>query len=427
MSNALAIASVTAVLKNLLDNAVIDINSAGPVKVTTSAPDRVDTGGSEKAQLNLFLYSIVPNAGWRNAGMPSRDSQGQSVSNPPLAVDLYYLLSAYEKEDLDAEILLGYAAQVLHENPVLPRDAIRSVLGASTAPVSGTILPDRLKALAASNLAEQAEQIRITPHRLDTEEASKLWTAFQAKYRPSLAYHVSVVIIDGTRSVRSALPVLSRGQPIPAEGRDEGVAVQPDLLPPDPAIESLSPQDNNPSVRLKDILTITGRHLAGTDTHAVCRTPLLKDPVEAAMQLGGSSARQAVKVPDSPAGWPVGVYTIELALTDDQGKRRMTNALPFALAPRVSLFSQTRSGEKVTVVVTCSPTLRPGQSAALAVGQNESAIEVKTAASQLTFVYAKLPAGKYPLRLRVDGIESLLIDRTKTPPVFYEDQKVTIT
>jgi hypothetical protein len=243
MSSALAIASVTAVLKNLLDNGMVDANPSEPVPVSVSPPDRVDTGSSEKAQLNLFLYSVAPNLGWRNVGLPSRDSRGQAVDNPPLALDLYYLLSAYEKDDFDSEILLGYAMQILHETPLLDRAAIRTAL--SIDPAHGSTLPARLRSLATSNLAGQAEQIKISPHKLDTEEMSKLWTAFQAKYRPSVAYHVSVVLIEGTRSVRSALPVQARR-----------VRVVPMDLP---HIDEVKPQ----TLDAADTLTIVGRNLSG--------------------------------------------------------------------------------------------------------------------------------------------------------------------
>jgi hypothetical protein len=36
-------------------------------------------------------------------------------------------------------------------------------------------------------------------------------------------------------------------------------------------------------------------------------------------------------------------------------------------------------------------------------------------------------AGDYWTRLRVDGIDSMLVDRSKTPPVFDPTQKVTVT
>src|SRR4029453_445045 len=97
--------------------------------------------------------------------------------------------------------------QWFHEMPVLPRDAIRTALAPPT-PVSGAGgLPASLQALAPSQLAEQGEQNKITLESLNTEEISKLWTALQAKYRPTAAYQVSVVLIQSKRSTRSALPV----------------------------------------------------------------------------------------------------------------------------------------------------------------------------------------------------------------------------
>jgi hypothetical protein len=67
-----------------------------------------------------------------------------------------------------------------------------------------------MQALSTSELAEQVEQIKITPQTLSTEELSKLWTAFQAKYRPTAAYQASVVLIESQRSTRAALPVRAR-------------------------------------------------------------------------------------------------------------------------------------------------------------------------------------------------------------------------
>src|SRR3954468_20642331 len=210
MSNALAIASVTAVLKDLLNNGVIDHQLSGVVgEVTVSAlpPDRLLIAGQqETSRINLFMYHVTPNAGWRNVGLPSYSSAGDRMSNPPLALDLYYLVTTYGANEFDSEILLGYAMQLLHETPVLTRDAIRRTL-APASPVSGTILPPPLNALVASELADQVEQIRITPETMSIEEVSKLWTAIQSHYRPTAAYQASVVLIESRRSARSALPV----------------------------------------------------------------------------------------------------------------------------------------------------------------------------------------------------------------------------
>jgi hypothetical protein len=213
MSTALAIASVTAVLRDLLNNGLIDHDVTGVIGgnviVTALAPDRIETTGpSAQSQLNLFLYQVAPNSGWSNVGLPSRDGRGERISNPPLALDLKYLLTAYGAEELHAEILLGYGMQLLHETPVLTRAAIRTSLAPPT-PVTGG-LPPAMQALFTSELAEQVEQIKISPQSMSTEEVSKLWPAFGAKYRPTAAYQASVVLIESRRSTKSALPVRER-------------------------------------------------------------------------------------------------------------------------------------------------------------------------------------------------------------------------
>jgi hypothetical protein len=215
MSNALALASVTAVMKDLLNDGVIDHHLSGVVgEVTVSAlpPDRVLVEGQpETSRINLFLYQVTPNQGWRNVGLPARDASGSRVANPPLALDLHYLVSTYGASEFHAEILLGYALQLLHETPVLTRDAIRRTL-APASPVDGAILPPPLDTLAASELADQVEQIRLTPVALSTEEIAKLWTAIQSHYRPTAAYEASVVLIESRRSTRAALPVANDGR-----------------------------------------------------------------------------------------------------------------------------------------------------------------------------------------------------------------------
>ena len=211
MSNALAIAAVTAVLRDLLNNGVVqhDLSAnVGVVSVTSKPPDVINTGPNEAAQLNLYLYQVTPNQGWRDVGQPARDASGARLTNPPLALDLHYLLMAYGGDDFVAEILLGYGMQVLHETPVLTRcDAIRAAL-APQSPVTRASLPPAYKALSAADLADQVEMIKIIPDALGTEELSKLWAAFQAHYRMSAAYRASVVLIESARSTRTALPVL---------------------------------------------------------------------------------------------------------------------------------------------------------------------------------------------------------------------------
>jgi hypothetical protein len=265
MSTALAIASVTAVLKDLLNNGVVDHNVQpliGDVTVSALPPDRIITEGSaEKSQLNIFLYQVTPNAAWRNAALPSRDSRGARLTNPPLALDLHYLLTAYGEKDLHAEILLGYGMQILHEAAVLPRDAIRRSLSPfPQQPFDVGHLPPQLQALFESGLAEQVEQIKVVPQSISTEEISRLWTAFQARYRPTAAYQVSVVLIESrSGAVRAALPA-----------RERNVYALPFRQP---VVEQLLSRKDAAAKALPDqpimhdhFLVLRGRQLRGDDT-----------------------------------------------------------------------------------------------------------------------------------------------------------------
>lgn len=213
MSNALAIASVSFVLVDLLNNGLIDrdiSSSVGDVIVTALPPDKVDALQQDgKSQLNLFLYNITQNQAWRNMGYPSRDATGDRIDNPPLALDLHYLLTAYGAEQFHAEILLGYGMQLFHETPFLAREAIQKSLSAPTQVLDASAsVPSSMLSLFTSGLANQVEMIKIWPQTLTTEEISRLWTAFQAKYRSTAAYQASVVLIQSDAPAKKAPPVL---------------------------------------------------------------------------------------------------------------------------------------------------------------------------------------------------------------------------
>ena len=148
--------------------------------------------------------------------------------------------------------------QLLHETPVLVRDLIRAVLNPSVPPT----LPI-YQALETVGLADQIEQIKITLAAMNTEELSKLWTALQAQYRPTASYIATVVLIDSMRPARSSLPVLSRGNVDPVTNREAGVAVQANLLPPYPYIESIAPDSKQVAAQHGDKLIVSGQNLDG--------------------------------------------------------------------------------------------------------------------------------------------------------------------
>lgn len=435
MSNALALAGVTAVIKDLLDTGIIEhqiTDAMGQgVTVTAVAPDLVPLTGSDALpRLNLFLHQVTPNQGWRNVNLPSRDERGRRASNPPLALDLHYLLTAYGMSDLQAEILLGYGMQLLHETPVIPRSSIRTAL--DPAPVAGSILPSMYHLLRFSDLADQVELIKITLASTNAEEMSRLWAALQAHYRPTAMYHVSVVLIESQLPARSALPVLSRGPVDPVTGRERGVVVSPDLLPPFPTIESVIPAGRQPAAAPGATVDISGHHLDGTNRALRLTNERLAISTDVMATSDGGYTSMRVVLPAGAAALPTGVYTAAAnLLPPSETVNRLSNALPLVLAPEITTalpMTLARAADNsISVTLAVSPQVRQGQRISLLLGARETPADPPTApTSTFTFVVPNAQPGSHYVRVRVDGVESPLIDRSGIPPTFY-DRRIIVT
>jgi hypothetical protein len=416
MSTALAIAGVTQVLRDLLNDRFVNQNVAGQigqsVTVSTLPPDKVvQQNGVEVTQLNLFMRQVTPNLGWRNEGLPSRDGSGRNrLSNPPLAINLHYLISAYGAADLHAEILLGHAMQLLHENPVIPREAIRIAL--QPPPDQAGTLPPWLRALRDSGLQDQIEQLRITPEFLNTEDMSKFWTSTLAHYRPSAAYEVSVVLIQAEDPKPNPLPVLVRQ-----------LKAQPNLAPSVPTISAVVPFGQQPVVELGTTVTLEGFTLAGV-TREVVLTNDRFELEEILPATGGNASKLEFTIPPARAAdFPAGVYKVAARIKlPTEADPRLSNQLALTIAPHVVNLPQTinSGGGTANVTLNFTPELRAGQTARLVLGTNEFVPQPFTAPiTSLTFQIPNAPLGDHLARLRIDGVDSPIIDASKSPPEFF--------
>ena len=220
MSNALAIAAVTATLQSLI---TVALN--GP-SVTLKTPDKAASETGTES-LNLFLYHVVPSNAWRNQAMQGSARPGETA-NPSLGLNLYYVLSTNGggEDELASQRLLGLAMSALHDHPLLTPSEI----------ISAAPQPED-----TGGLERQVERVRITLQPLSIEDMYKLWSAFQTSYRVSAAYEVSVVLVESTRPTKAPLPVLRIGPPQNTpDGPIDGPVVQADL-PSFPVIYGLDP------------------------------------------------------------------------------------------------------------------------------------------------------------------------------------------
>jgi Pvc16 N-terminal domain len=401
MSNALAIAAVTATLRNLLQAAIQPLSPGA--QVTVRPLDRARENMSVDS-VNLFLYNTGPDAAWRNADLPGVNP-GEPAA-PPLALTLSYLVTSYSQADDDtmSHRLLGGAMSALNQAPVLDRTAIKD-------------------ALPGNDLYLQAERVKVTPETLDIEEISKLWTAFQTNYRISAAYCVSAVLIRNPLGAAAPLPVLSRGQ------GDRGPMAQPSAAPPG-VLRSVAPADGQLAARLGGALVLTGDHLSGTSVSARLtnqrRSVTVTIPVPAA---DATDSSLQVALPADPATFPAGIWTAQAVISRAGQQDWVTNGLPFGLAPTVTNFplTVTRNAGTATITLDCQPQVGPDQDCALLLGAKPIALGPRTAAqSTVTFTVPGAAAGTYPARLRVDSVDSLLVNATVVPPVYDPSQVVVI-
>src|SRR6185369_12770733 len=243
MSNSRAIAAVTATLRSLIERGFDPAKdpNADPLvqgtSITTQPPDEARSANPPpERQLNLYLYQVMPNVAYRNADMPGQ--RPGETGQPPLALNLYYLLTAYAIDDQQpvSHRILGRAMAVLNDHPLLGRREIE------------TALPN-------TGLSEQFERVRLSLQPLALEDIFKLWSGFQTHYRLSAAYEATVVLIDSTRPTSAPLPVLQRGEEDQGNSSVANVSL--------PVLDAIRLPKGRSSASLGDELVLEGRNLDG--------------------------------------------------------------------------------------------------------------------------------------------------------------------
>jgi hypothetical protein len=239
--------------------------------------------------------------------------------------------------------------------------------------------------------------------------------------------------------------VLSRGLVDNTTKRDRGVVVNPDLLPPLPTLFDVTPPAQQSAARLGETLTITGVRLSGSGHRVRLTHRLVTPPLELVPSAPNAAGTQlAVTLPNDVAaqsGYAAGQWALTLRFTPTgEPTPRETNAAPLVLAPApviaadaplgLPALSIKRGGtpQRVTVTLRARPQVRLPQRATLMLDTAEATAKPRAAAADpLVFEFPDTVApGAHWLRLRVDGTDSLLLDRSGPAPVFAASQQVTV-
>jgi hypothetical protein len=446
VSNALALAGITSVLQHYLYNLygtdTVASSFPTPVHITCLAPDQVQqqlqTGtGHIQNQVNLFLHLVTHNPGWRNVDLASLSSDGQTqIGNPPLALDLHYLLTVYASDPWQSEALLGFALMMLHQSPVLTRNDVETALNAratSTYPYSGYPLNNTL---GLCGLNDQSELLKITPESMSREEMAWLWTALKADYRLTFPFKVSVALMLPDLSPSLAFPVLQTSfTPPPAPKPPAIPPPAPQVVLPNapPYLLSITYQSGQGGAQPGDQITLSGEYLTGANrvtlTHMQLGISFNVTPTSVAGTQVQFTLPALAPMPSAPAlpppPYPAGGYQVAVQWWDavHQIVTQSTNLLPMAITywlPAAQSPGSAPVGNDLGVkLATFAPPVWAGQRVQLVLSGTVAGNvlsftgEAQPVLSQLpltsvTFLFpSTLPTGQtYLARMVVDGLSS---------------------
>lgn len=414
MSNHLAIATATETLRQLLDAAAK--KAVGGASATAARPDHPEQA-TLAPEIRLFLYGVLPNTAFRNADLPTRSGGAALVQRPVAALNLDYLISFYGNEaELEPQRLLGSAALALHASPILSTERIRAAVKTLTDGDANHFLRD-------SDLADQIETVRIIPLMLDLEETSKLWSVmFQIPYVLSVAYRVSLVLIESDETPVSPLPVREPRLHVRVLRRpviDEVVAATDDA---DPIIAGAT-------------VVVRGHMLGGESVLLRVRDALIEPAAVAENEV-----RLLLAEPPFPAGaLRAGLHPVQvvhMAPMGDLGQPRSTaesNAAALILRPVLDRIDFTSGAFTLTL----SPPAGAAQRVVLLLNQRDGEAPAshvlrappRTAGSAEIVVPASdVRSGTYLARVQVDGAESPLeVDEDEGSETFGEYTGPTVT
>jgi Pvc16 N-terminal domain len=145
--------------------------------------------------LTLFLYKVTENPYLKNDnGLILQGQNGKLIEQqPPLVVDLYYLLTAHATGQnpfpfLNAHKALSRAMRVFYDNGIL----------------SGSVIQTSEAGLTADTV------LRVTLNPISMEDMTRIWSVFpDTQYELSVTYLVTPVPIESVRKLGSA-PVVDQ-------------------------------------------------------------------------------------------------------------------------------------------------------------------------------------------------------------------------
>lgn len=194
MSNATAVAAVTATLTTMVQAAVDDL-SITPRPVV-AAGDLDDTGDNNRVFLHLLRISR--NTALSTLDLPTRSTEGATRVRAQVALDLHYLVALRGATPHSTQLMLAQCAAALHASPGLTRGWL------------GAAVVDHPEILGHDLF--DAELVRLTPEPMTVDELTRVWALYSpGSFCPTLAVVAGPVLVEIGDEPGEVLPVKTVG------------------------------------------------------------------------------------------------------------------------------------------------------------------------------------------------------------------------
>jgi hypothetical protein len=181
MANVLATHAVGSSLMTYLKNAYPEpLRTDHPFDFKVISSGELAEGPDPRNTVTLFLYRLSQDEFLRGRTTLSDPRH----ANPPLSIDLHYLLTVWADNAFAEQTVLTWAMREMQMHPVLDSSALS---------------PD----------AEwgPSDVVQLIPAELSNDDMFRIWDLLQPKYRLSLSYIARVIRIDTDTS--SGRPVVA--------------------------------------------------------------------------------------------------------------------------------------------------------------------------------------------------------------------------
>jgi len=163
------------------DSALTPQHVPGPESIVLMNPSKMD---DDSRRISLWLYQVQQNEFLRNAPPERVPHHDDTLQFPPLAINLFYLLTPATNSVEGDQLVLGRSMQIFHDNSLL--------------------------LLESDEEPGVAEELKISMCQRDLRELAEVWEALQQPYRLSVCYEIRVPRIDSSRTERTGV-IAERG------------------------------------------------------------------------------------------------------------------------------------------------------------------------------------------------------------------------